>query len=184
MVNSRDSLLSALARHVVDHGLQTASLRPLAKAAGTSDRMLIYHFGSRNGVLDAVLEVIAAQLVSALDDILEGRDRIDSAILLAELWHLLRAPAFRPVLRLWLELVSVAGRDGGDARKGIANRIATGFLDWIAGRLIEPEDAPLILAVFEGMLVLHEAGAGATASDALDRIGPLLAAVRPRRPDP
>ena len=38
----RTRLLDRLAAHVIAHGLSAASLRPLAKAAGTSDRMLMY----------------------------------------------------------------------------------------------------------------------------------------------
>ena len=45
--------------HVVDHfvtdGLGDLSLRKIAAAVGTSHRMLLYHFGSKNGLL---LEVV------------------------------------------------------------------------------------------------------------------------------
>ena len=45
---NRQALLADLAEHVLKNGLNNASLRPMAKAAGTSDRMLIYHFGSKD----------------------------------------------------------------------------------------------------------------------------------------
>jgi len=48
---TRDSLLPLLAAHVLTHGLGQASLRPLARAAGTSDRMLLYHFGSKEALM-------------------------------------------------------------------------------------------------------------------------------------
>ena len=37
-------------------GLIGLSLRPLAAAVGTSDRMLIYHFGSRDGLVTAIID--------------------------------------------------------------------------------------------------------------------------------
>ena len=37
-------------------GLIGLSLRPLARAVGTSDRMLIYHFGSRAGLVAAIID--------------------------------------------------------------------------------------------------------------------------------
>ncbi|MFZ9395925.1 MAG: TetR family transcriptional regulator, partial [Erythrobacter sp.] len=48
---SREILLPRLAAHVLAHGLAGASLRPLARAAGTSARMLIYHFGSKERLI-------------------------------------------------------------------------------------------------------------------------------------
>ncbi len=52
----RDALLAACTDHVLAEGLIGLSLRPLAKAVGTSDRMLIYHFGSRDGLVAAVID--------------------------------------------------------------------------------------------------------------------------------
>ena len=52
----RDGLLAACTDHVLEEGLIGLSLRPLAKAVGTSDRMLIYHFGSRDGLVAAVVD--------------------------------------------------------------------------------------------------------------------------------
>ena len=51
----RAAWLDGMAQHVLTHGLTHASLRPLAQAVGTSDRMLIYHFGSKEGVVGALL---------------------------------------------------------------------------------------------------------------------------------
>jgi AcrR family transcriptional regulator len=52
----RDWLLRACTDHVLSEGLIGLSLRPMAKAVGTSDRMLIYHFGSRDGLVAAVID--------------------------------------------------------------------------------------------------------------------------------
>jgi AcrR family transcriptional regulator len=52
---NKADLLAAMAAHVRLMGLAGASLRPLAKAAGTSDRMLIYHFGTKAALLTALL---------------------------------------------------------------------------------------------------------------------------------
>ena len=62
-----DALLDAMAAHVLEHGLNSASLRPLAKAAGTSDRMLIYHFGNKERVIGAILSRLAATMINGLD---------------------------------------------------------------------------------------------------------------------
>lgn len=47
--------LDRITAHIIEHGLSEAALRQLASIAGTSHRMLIYYFGSRDGLLGAVL---------------------------------------------------------------------------------------------------------------------------------
>ena len=41
--------------HVLAHGLIGLTLRPVAAAIGTSDRMLIYHFDNRDALVSAVV---------------------------------------------------------------------------------------------------------------------------------
>src|SRR5215218_10304899 len=54
-MSRRDDLLDRITDHVLQHGLIGLSLRPVAAAVGTSDRMLIYHFGSRDALVSAVV---------------------------------------------------------------------------------------------------------------------------------
>lgn len=51
----RSELLERATDYVLAHGLIGLSLRPLASAIGTSDRMLIYHFGSRDALVSAIV---------------------------------------------------------------------------------------------------------------------------------
>ena len=51
----RDELLERVTDHVLEHGLIGLSLRPVAASVGTSDRMLIYHFRSRDALVSAVV---------------------------------------------------------------------------------------------------------------------------------
>ncbi|HET6166571.1 MAG TPA: TetR/AcrR family transcriptional regulator [Marmoricola sp.] len=65
----RDELLGRITDHVLEHGLIGLSLRPVAAAVGTSDRMLIYHFTSRDALVSAVVAratQIAVDEVNAL----------------------------------------------------------------------------------------------------------------------
>lgn len=54
-MTKRDDLTEAATDYVLEHGLIGLSLRPLAAELGTSDRMLIYHFGSKDELVAAVL---------------------------------------------------------------------------------------------------------------------------------
>lgn len=51
----RTALAEAATDHVLEHGLLNLSLRPLAAALGTSDRMLLYHFTDKDDLVATVL---------------------------------------------------------------------------------------------------------------------------------
>ena len=56
--------LDRITAHIIEHGLSETALRQLASIAGTSHRMLIYYFGSRDGLLGAVLHELRGALWS------------------------------------------------------------------------------------------------------------------------
>src|SRR5258705_10074843 len=57
----RSVLLEAATDHVLEHGMAGLSLRPLALALGTSPRMLLYHFGSKEQLVTDVLAAARAR---------------------------------------------------------------------------------------------------------------------------
>jgi AcrR family transcriptional regulator len=60
-MSARESLLTAALDHVTTHGVGDLTLRGLAAELGTSHRMLIYHFGSRGGLLAEVTSEVEAR---------------------------------------------------------------------------------------------------------------------------
>lgn len=58
MTGSREALLSKAMDYYAENGVRDTSLRTLAAAIGTSQRMLHYHFGSREDLLAAVIEAV------------------------------------------------------------------------------------------------------------------------------
>jgi AcrR family transcriptional regulator len=65
-MDRRRALTLAALQWCLVHGIQGLSLRPLAESIGTSARMLVYHFGSREGLVDAVLAEFHATLAADL----------------------------------------------------------------------------------------------------------------------
>ena len=163
----RDALLTALAGHVLAHGLNTASLRPLAAAANTSDRMLIYHFGSKEALIRDLLDHLAAQMAEGLGAALpEVRYPTEGALLRAVL-DLMRSDPFRPYARLWFDIVAAAAQ-GNPAHLAAGRAIMDVFVEWVARRHPDgAQGAPRALALIEGALLLDAIGHGATADAAL-----------------
>ncbi len=166
---SRETLLPKLAAHVLEHGLGGASLRPLAKAAGTSDRMLIYHFGNKETLITELLDYIAGVYSAALDMALgEGR-----AATRRECFDRLleqgRQPGMQAFLVLWWEIVAGAAR-GLPGYRTAADRMMTRQLEWMERQMPEGDPDPAggaryLMTLLEGSLMLATVGHEATASE-------------------
>ena len=66
---SRATLLADAVEHFAKNGIGDASLRTIATSIGTSHRMLIYHFGSREGLLAEVVRTVEQQQRDLLADL-------------------------------------------------------------------------------------------------------------------
>jgi hypothetical protein len=87
-----------------------------------------------------------------------GNRPLPPSALLEALWAAAKSEAFKPHLRLWLDLAANANR-GDPLLISIAQKISTGWIDWMANLLDVPEankdaTAALILATVDGQLVL------------------------------
>jgi AcrR family transcriptional regulator len=65
-VSRREELVAGATDYALEHGLVGLSLRPLAAALGTSDRMLLYHLGSKDELLAAIIAESSDRLVAEL----------------------------------------------------------------------------------------------------------------------
>jgi AcrR family transcriptional regulator len=99
-------LASALAL-AEEAGLGDQSLRRLAERLGTSHRMLIYHFGSRQGLLAAVVGEVERRQREVLAE-LHRDPELSPTELARGLWKLLREPAMWPQQRLFFDVYSQA----------------------------------------------------------------------------
>jgi AcrR family transcriptional regulator len=159
----RRAALERMADHLLREGLAGASLRSLAAAAGTSDRMLLYYFADKDEILAETLARLAGRLAAVLDAAAPAGGRLSYPDLLSEVWATLRSPEVEPYFRVWFELVAGA-RDGGGVLRPVARRIAEGYVDWIADRLLAADGSParaqaaLLFATVEGAALLAAVG--------------------------
>lgn len=179
----REAAIERMADHVLAAGLAAATLRSLAAATGTSDRMLLYYFDDKEELLTATLARIASRMIDQLDGAVPAEPRRPFSELLQQVRTAMASEALQPFMPLWLELASGAAR-GGRPHREIAGEIADGFLAWVNVRLQPQGDgglsalAPLFLAAIEGMYLLEAVGRGALASSAEDRLVSLSIPIR------
>lgn len=125
---SRDRLLQATTAYVAEHGVGDISLRGLAAAIGTSHRMLIYHFGSKEALLIEVIRAVEEQQRLLLAGFEIDRS-LPAAEVLRRMWRHLSAPALWPNERLFFEMY-------GQALQGRPH--TADFLDDIVESWLEP----------------------------------------------
>ena len=169
---SKDSLLPLLMGHVLAHGLGQASLRPLAKAAGTSDRMLIYHFGTKEKLIADLLSFAAAAYAAGLEAVIAADARpATRAALLARILEQNAAPEAQPFMQLWWEIVGGAAR-GLPGFRPAAQGMVSELLAWLEANMPAGDPDPsggarLLLTVIEGTLMLSSLGHEDTAREGL-----------------
>jgi AcrR family transcriptional regulator len=108
-VERRAELVEGALDYVLANGLVGLSLRPLAAALGTSDRMLIYHFGSKERLVGEILAHAQQRLAQSVSP--PDAQVRTLAELIGYLWTALKAPAAAKVTRLYLETCVLAVQD-------------------------------------------------------------------------
>jgi len=101
--SGRDRLLQQTIAYVSRQGVADLTLRTLAGALGTSHRMLIYHFGSKEGLLAAVVAELERGHRELLAELMDDPDMTVPA-LARQLWRRVSAPEMWPFARLFFEV--------------------------------------------------------------------------------
>jgi AcrR family transcriptional regulator len=151
---ARERLLAAAVDQAMQGGIADLSLRELAAAIGTSHRMLLYHFGSREGLLIAVARAVEEAQRAAVPGwgISPAEARRG--------WQHFSDPKLWPQERLFFELYSHAllGRPGTE---GFLETAVEPWITYIAAQLAEAgvdqatarADARLAVAIVRGLLL-------------------------------
>ena len=146
----RRQLLDALIEEFADGGIGDRSLREVAGAVGTSHRMLLHHFGSREELLLAVVGEVERRQMGLLAEL-----PTDPATGFAAMWADLQRPELRGLERLFFECYARAAQ----GEKPFARMIPDAVDGWlaeveaVAGDAFDPAMARLGLAVTRGLLL-------------------------------
>ncbi len=160
----KQRLLTACTDHVLVHGLPDR-LAPLAAAAGTSERMLLYHFGTRNGLLREVLREARHRQVHAFTDLLRPRPDEPYPDTLERAWRAMSGAEGQAYLRIFSPLHDAAGEPLWPGFRRIATTDWLGPLEAGMGSVGRPELATVVLAVIRGLLMDLDATGDADRTD-------------------
>lgn len=145
----RRELLDALVAECAENGVGGRSLRELADAVGTSHRMLLHHFGSREELLLAVVDDVERQQMALLHELTSG----DGGQEFAAMWAHLRRPELRSLERLFFECYA----RGAQGESPFTSMLPAAVDRWLAlaqdDAHADPAMARLGLAVTRGLLL-------------------------------
>ena len=149
-VERRRALLDALIEAFADGGIGDRPLREIAEAVGTSHRMLLHHFGSRDKLLLAIVDEVERRQMSTLPDA-----ATEPADAMAAMWADVRRPELRPFERLFFECYA----RGAQGEEPFARMLPGAVESWLTevdaktDGAADPAFVRLGLAVTRGLLL-------------------------------
>ncbi|MFF2996089.1 TetR family transcriptional regulator [Streptomyces sp. NPDC057950] len=184
----RRDLLERIRAYMIGNGVADLSLRPLARALGTSDRMLLYYFGTKERMIAEALTVYerrpllrARGLFDAADS---PRDAAGVRRFMEEIWQQFSDPDLRATLPLYLEVMAVGllhperyGPVMRDVMSEWTRLLTSVFRDLGMAEVRARTEASLLVDASFGLLLAHLADgdwdrAGAAFHTLLDRLEP------------
>jgi AcrR family transcriptional regulator len=149
-VERRRQLLDALIDAFADGGIGDRSLRDVAEVVGTSHRMLLHHFGSRDELLLAIVDEVERRQMTVLPDA-----ATQPADAMATMWADVRRPELRRFERLFFECYA----RGAQGERPFARMLPGAVESWLSeggaktGHSADPAFVRLGLAVTRGLLL-------------------------------
>ena len=156
MGERREELIEKTLDYFLEHGVASLSLRPLAQQIGTSARLLVYHFGSKDGLITAVMDALRVRIQKSFIGFKPSPARIQSKGVMHEFWGWTIRPENARYARLLFEVQALAIQNPG----AYARYLEGGSSSWL--ELIEASLPPskenriiatLCAAVMDGLLV-------------------------------
>jgi AcrR family transcriptional regulator len=154
---TQQQMINLTAEYILEKGLYELSLRPLAKYLGTSDRMILHYFRTKDELVRQSLSEILHRTIGLVN--LKQTEKIGPSEFIKMLPSIIKDPQLRPYFRLWIELASYQKTRldlGEDYVQEMIGRIRS----WIKEVVDLPENeyghdaTSFLLLVIEGSILL------------------------------
>jgi AcrR family transcriptional regulator len=121
--------------YVLEHGLIGLSLRPLAAELGTSDRMVLYHFGSKDELVADVRRCSNDRAAAQVNALTPSRD-LRSAVV--DLWAALQGEPTERCNRIYIEAAAL-GLFGREPYASVVRRANAVWTAALVGHLVRSD---------------------------------------------
>jgi AcrR family transcriptional regulator len=125
-------LLGLAYEYVLARGLADMSLRPLAKAIGSSPRVLLFLFGSKDNLIRALLDRARRDELAAIAAFGKSDGPADLAEAANQVWRWLADPGRRHLIGLWVEAYARSLVDPDGPWAGFAEQTVQDWLGLLA----------------------------------------------------
>jgi AcrR family transcriptional regulator len=156
MKKQREVLIEKALEYLLEHGLAELSLRPLAGKIGTSARLLVYHFGSKDNLVATVMSEVQAQIQHSFSAS-KGSPLMRPGIgIMRDFWDWTIHPVNIRYMRLLFEVQILAIQNPAKYARYLEN-ISSSWLELIEGILPPSKDnraiATLCVSIIDGLLL-------------------------------
>jgi AcrR family transcriptional regulator len=190
----QEELLESAYQYVLAHGLADLSLRPLAAAIGSSPRVLLYLYGSKDELIRALLGRARSDELAFLDHAqADAGEHLDLATAVRSTWKWLAGAEHRPLLCLWVEAYARSLLEPDGPWASFAGQTVADWLELLAAAQPHPHrgtkaglaERTLALAVLRGALLdLLATGDAARTTAAVDGFAAAMPTARADRERP
>ena len=156
MGDRKKQLLDAAIRYLLEHGLADLSLRPLAAKIGSSARLLVFHFGSKEGLVADILNEVQARMQVSFAEVMAAPAADPRIAPMKRFWLWATNRRNLPYLRLMYEAHFIALQNP----RAYSHYLEQSSLNWteiirarLPAGLRNEETATLCGAVFDGLLI-------------------------------
>lgn len=152
-MSRREELLDSATDYVLDHGLIGLSLRPLAAAIGTSDRMLIYHFDTRDALVTAIIARVNDRSVAAIRE-LKAPPSVREGVLI--LWDAYQHEPMRSCEQIYVQATASGLLGDEPYRSGVRranDRWRAGLSEWLSACGAHPDRLARVTSLVDSALL-------------------------------
>jgi AcrR family transcriptional regulator len=156
MTTRRDELTRGSLDYLLQHGVAGLSLRPLAAELNTSARLLVYHFGSKEGLISAAMDELRRRIQESFTQMMDRPGKAPQKDIMHTFWNWSLHPKNIRNIRLLFEVQVLALQDP-DKYARYLEGTSSSWLDLIESSLPPSKDrriiATLCAAVIDGLLL-------------------------------
>ncbi|MEO8217622.1 MAG: TetR/AcrR family transcriptional regulator [Acidobacteriota bacterium] len=131
----KTEVLRQLTDYVSERGFVEASLRPMAAAAGTNARMLIYHFNSKEAMVAEIMDELRLRNRELFRRWLDEQEARSAEDLLTYIWNWSSSRRIENVHRTIFE-AALYGSSGRNPLAPAVKRLATDWVQLLEGSLV------------------------------------------------